>query len=677
MPPHQDRPASRCLLSYPAWLAALVITFLAAPALATQQPLVNAQWTNRNDSLGMMWDLRNGGYVDDGTNNCFNNAMLLQVSNNNVNFTSQQMTPSGDLYVFNGNHGTIQVNRRVKMDPKFPGLRYVDTFSNPTQQPVTVPVTYYTRISSNAQSIMTDTGSAFNSGMLGEKDSGLLLFRAGAQPSVVLQFSAPGSKVKPTITNSSNYQFQVTYSLQIPAGKKVTLISGIGQRSLNAAPANKKELRKLFKPFQGRDFVKGVPRDLMKHVVNWKGGISGEAPVLYTIERDLETEPRADSDVLAIGEETRIRGKATWDRVMIETQFGELEPAAQRVAAIAGPRFSGGVSRVYLRDGQVLAGKLTVDNLKIDLAGGTSLSVAGDRLDRLVTRKLPNATASSAEGFDAVVDTYQGDRIMIRSGESQPLVLTAVTPYGRREIVLDELEWVKMRSDEQPAYEFALSDGSRFVGLLEQQTLSGSSELFGKIDFNATDVRFVTTSFRSTEESPSEPALANSGAFAELSNGQRLVGELNQATVELLTISGVLELPADQIRELERVSDDANVPGSGGAVFQVNLWDGSQVVGRFEKTDVQLGAGDHQWQLPAQAIDRYTAPSPVLSEQARAKIILLIRDLGSDDWKAREQATEELLALGPMAAERLRQTVQQTRDLEVRRRAEAILAEID
>ncbi|MEM9346448.1 MAG: hypothetical protein AAGB26_07515 [Planctomycetota bacterium] len=651
--------------------------FVAAPIWASPQQLVNAQWTNRTDSLGMMWDLRSGGYVNDGTNNCFNNAMLLQISNSNVNFNTHQMTLSGELYVFSGSHGNIQINRRVKIDPKFPGLRYVDTFSNPSQQAISIPVTYYTRISSNAQAIMTDTGSAFNSGVVGKKDSGLLLFRPGAQPSVVLQFSAPGSKVKPSIMNNGNYQFQVTYNLMVPAGKQVTLISGIGQRRLNAAPANKNELRKLFKPFQDRSFVKGVPRELLKSVVNWKGGMSGDPPVLYTIERDLQTEPRDDTDVLAIGEETRIRGKASWDRVRIETQFGEFEPSADRVAAIAGPRFSGGVSRVYLRDGQILAGKLTIDNLKIDLVGGTSLKVAGDRLDRLVARKLPEATASLSEGFDAVIDTFQGDRIMVRNGNDQPLVLTAVTPYGKREIGLDELEWLKMQTDDQPVYEFALTDGSRFIGLLQQQTLAAGSELFRDIVFKATDIRFVTTSLQSLAESTSQPELDSIVAFAQLTNGQRLVGELQQAKIDVLTISGVLELPADQVRGMERVSDEANYPGSGGSVFQVSLWDGSQVVGRIEKPEIELAAGESQWQVPAQAIERYTAPTPALTEEARAKIILLIRDLGSDDWEAREQATAELLSLGPLAAERLGQIVKQTRDLEVRRRAEAILAEID
>lgn len=678
MPPHPASPASRRKPALKRWLAAIaLVAVAAAPAWANnQQPLINAQWTNRNDSMGMMWDIRPGGYVDDGTNNCFNNAMLLQVNNSNVNFNTHQMTPDGQLYVFTGNMQGIQIDRRVSLNPKFPGVRYVDTFHNPTNQAKTLPVTYYTRISSQAQAILTDTGTNFNSGTLGKRDSGLVLYRPGAQPSVVLQFCTPGSKVKPTISNSSNYQFQVTYALQIPAGKKVTLISGIGQRNLIAPPANSNELRKLFKPFRDRSFVKGVPREQMRYAVNWSGGMSGEAPVLYTIERDLQTEPRDDADVLAVGEQTRIRGKASWDRVSIRTQFGVIEPAAERVAAIAGPRFSGGASRIYLRDGQVLAGELTVDNLRMELAGGASLSVEGERLDRLVART-PTTTTAPPAGFQAMIDTYQGDRIMIKSGESASLVLTAVTPYGKREISIDELEWLQMRTDQQPVYEFALADGSRFFGMLDQQSLAGRSELFGEIVFNANDVRFLTTSVQSTEDTRSEQSTTPTRAYAQLSNDQRLVGELNQSTVELLTISGLLKLPTDQIQELERVSDDASFPGHGGPIFQVTLWDGSQAVGRFEKPLLQFAAGEINWEVPSQDVERYTMPAPELNEQTRAKIILLIRELGSDDWKTREQATQELLALGQLAAERLRQTVEQTRDPEIRRRAEAILTEID
>ena len=674
------RPAPCRLNVYCVWLAAIAFTVgLVTPVLARQQQqLVSAQWTNRNDSLGMMWDLRQGGYVDDGTNNCFNNAMLLQVNGSNVNFSSHQMTPNGQLYVFNGNGPGFQVNRQVMMDPKFPGLRYVDTFTNITQQPITIPITYYNRISSNAQAILTDTGNAFNSGVLGKKDSGLLLFRAGSYPSVVYQFCSPGSKVKPTIQNSNNYQFMVTYALQIKPGKKATLIQGIGQRRLNVAPTKKNELQKLFKPFRDRSFTKSVPRELLNSAVNWGGGMSGEAPVLYTIERDLEVEARADADVLAVGEDTRIRGKATWGSVSIETQFGTLKPAAERIAAIAGPRFTGGVSRVYLRDGQILAGELTVEDLKIELAGGASLSVAGERIDRLITRKTPASTASLAGGFDAIIDTFQGDRIKIRSGKDKPMVLTAVTPFGNRQVSQTQLVWLQMRTDQRPAYEFALADGSRFFGMLEQDELTGNSELFGEVTLNANDVRFLTSAAAIAESKDGTQDPEPTQAFANLVSGQRLVGDLKQTTVELLTISGVLKLPTNQISELERIADDdSRYPGRGGIILQASLWDGSQVVGRFETPYVQIAANESSWQVPSQEFERFVMPTPALSEQARAKIILLIRDLGSDDWKTREQATQELSALGSLAAERLRQTVDQTRDPEVRRRAEAILAEID
>jgi len=677
MPRRYARPAPTGYLALAACLSAVSMLVNTAAARTTPTQLVNAQWTNRTDSVGMMWDIRQGGYIDDGTNNCFNGAMQLQINNNGVNFNQHQMTPNGQLYVFHGSQQGIQVTRRVSMNPKFPGLRYVDTFHNPTQQPQTISVTYYTRLSGQAQTLVTDAGNNFTAGSLGKNDSGLFLSRPGSQPSVILQFCSPGSKLKPSITNNSNYQFQVTYSVPIPAGKKVTLICGIGQRSVNTPPSGKAQLQKLFEPFQSRDFVKGVPRELMRSAVNWSGGLGGEAPVMFTIERDLQTEPRANADVLAIAEDTRLRGRASWDSVRIQTQFGTLQPQTDRIAALAGPRFGSGASRIYLRDGQVLAGKLEVEDLTLELAGGTTLTVAGHRLDRLVVRKTASAPQGLPSGFDAVVDTFEGDRLLVRGSGDQPLAITAVTPFGPRPIAIDELDWVHMRTDQQPAYEFALSDGSRFYGMIQQQTLAVESQLFGNIELDATDIRFLTTSAGTSESNRKESDAEPLGPHVQMSNGQRLVGQLQQPTIELLTISGPLELPTSQVRELERISDDGSYPGRAGAVFRAELWDGSRASGRLEDSVVTLAAGQVGWRVPSKSIEHYIAPSPELSEEARAEIILLIRDLGSDEWETREQATQQLLAMGPLAADRLRQTLDQTRDPEVRRRAQAILAEIN
>ena len=59
-----------------------------------------------------------------------------------------------------------------------------------------------------------------------------------------------------------------------------------------------------------------------------------------------------------------------------------------------------------------------------------------------------------------------------------------------------------------------------------------------------------------------------------------------------------------------------------------------------------------------------------------AKLEVLISRLNADDWRAREAATKELVALGPDASPRLNQLIAETKDEEVRTRAAAATQQI-
>jgi hypothetical protein len=66
-----------------------------------------------------------------------------------------------------------------------------------------------------------------------------------------------------------------------------------------------------------------------------------------------------------------------------------------------------------------------------------------------------------------------------------------------------------------------------------------------------------------------------------------------------------------------------------------------------------------------------------LADVQREKILALIKQMGDDSFKVREQAFADLLALGPTAAPLLRQAQQSETDIEIVRRAERCLALIE
>ncbi len=148
----------------------------------------------------------------------------------------------------------------------------------------------------------------------------------------------------------------------MPAGKTVSILHGMAQR--NTSSVNAKQAKEIFKPFESYKFTRGIPSDLADTIVNW-GSLShfGEAPGLPNIAEELGVEPGA-VDVLMPSSSSRILGVARADELTIDTRFGQTSVSIDQVAAIAGPRFGGPQTRLYLRDGHVLIGKLHAKNLR-------------------------------------------------------------------------------------------------------------------------------------------------------------------------------------------------------------------------------------------------------------------------------------------------------------------------
>ena len=63
---------------------------------------------NRTDALGFRWDLNQNGYVGDGTNDCFDNGLMLYSGNHQFQCSQPKMTPNGNELILSGKVGTLQ-----------------------------------------------------------------------------------------------------------------------------------------------------------------------------------------------------------------------------------------------------------------------------------------------------------------------------------------------------------------------------------------------------------------------------------------------------------------------------------------------------------------------------------------------------------------------------------------
>lgn len=651
----------------------MATAFLSSEARGqSQQGLIPVQWGHRTDSQGFIWDVQQGGYVNHGTNYCFSNAMVLRVNSSGFSGQSHMMTADGSEYVLQQNMNGIDVTRRVKVDAANAGCRWIDSFRNTGGGLVNVAVSYQTGFNAQAQVILSNAGRV-NVMMFEKNEGGLICVAQPGQnrPSALLAFNVPRSKVKPALQIQHNTQIVATYTLPVEPGKTVSLCTVIGQRTISTPPSGEKQASALFKGFYSSSITRDVPKAIQQTIVNWRSGgfDSTERPVLWTLPVDLDLE-QGPEDLLAIGDTTRLKGTTTCEKLSINTRYGEKTFDIVDIAALAGPRFRGRDTQVYLRDGQLLTGPITARGLRFALTSGPHIDLDFAMVDRIVTREQPAA----APPYAALLETFDGDRLALNADTD--LHITVVTPWGSRRLALGDIRWIRNVTDERAGFEVSLTDGSRFLAFLDGTAFKVNTVAFGPQEFHTSQIKMLSTEVVTPPESRDDKRVDE--PHVVLAGGQVLAGRIDLNAISLLTLGGVIPVPPEQVQMMRNVTDESDsVPGHSGVVFSAELWGGGTVVGRYQAASLPVRFGSGVWHLPAGTISEVAVPTPVVSEATSIRAIQLVRDLGDPDWNRRESAQRELTSLGPLASGALREASTQSKDAEVRRRASMILDQID
>ena len=662
--------ASRNLpfLRSPAALAVLACLSVSAAA----ENLVPGNFNPRTDGGGFYWDIEQRGMVSDGNNDCFDGGLILTV--NGAEFISQQpqMTQDGRELVLSTALGSVTVTRRTRVDPAVAGIRFVDMFRNTSGSAVSVTANLRSHLGGQCQMTISDAG-AQNPTTLGKTEGGLIAVQhpGTSRPSVMWLLADPRSRVKPSIAVNQNYEYNFTYTLNIPPGRTMSVMHTCVMMQMGGTAPDAARLAALIKPYRSRDWLKDLPGEVRRTLVNagrGSAGGGGDAPELLAHLERLGI-ARGDADVLASGEETRLRGKATCAKLSIETHYGVAEIPFADVAALVGSKhLGGGGGEIYLRDGQVLRGKIAAEKLRFTLNSGLALDLKIESLDRLVTEALPTDGKADA-GVAAIVDTFDGDRLALVRGTSATFV--AQTPWGPREVKLDELRWLRLPGDDRPGHLVGLNDGSRFFAYLAGEPLNLEMRLFGGQQFLPTEIRAIqSTEIRregdSDEIDPGQPHVI-------LAGGTTLAGRIDAAEIHFLTSGTVVPVPPEQLRSMRNQSSDEDGLLAEGTAFLAEIWGGGTLEGSLQETVLPIRLADRVIQVPVRDIVDVVVPTPSVPESLRDTIAALIRDLGNDDWETRETASRELADLGFLSHTQLSEADKQATDPEVRRRVRVLL----
>lgn len=644
----------------------------------------------RTDKQGNSWNIESNGTIGRIGSTMVNSGLVLTV--NDETFTSFQpmMTRDGNEFILRGRPVEsipgLKMQRRIKLitsqgaggvnlsgDDTGGGLRFAEIFYNGSTDPITFTAGLTTNFSGNYKHFISDRGTS-EPVILGEGEGGILVLPGASQSTKAFLFSLAdaGSAIKPTVSAQNRYGLTFRYQVNLAPGETGVILHRVAQVMI---PGNfdRRTLHRLFSPYaltqsdavldsQWERFVLNVSSDRL--------GLNEHFP-MDGFEA-LEMEP-AESDTLAVGGTTRLPGAASSPGIVVTTPFGEAEVALEDIAAITGGKFQGGgKERLYLRDGQILSGAISAPDFVFKQKSGTKMVIEIDKLDRLVLAKKPVVEMKAAR---TLLETFGGDRLLLKKLEG--VSLEGITPWGVVPVPLDQV--TRLYPDAtSPGYRVQLVDGSELRIFPGEEELQLEIDRLGTVAVPHSVVRSFVTENRNENAFPFEPEAGKSAV--QLSGFQKVIGTVGNSEIVLLSDEVPIATPAREIRRLiqtPRSALAANVLSSQKPAFRLERWDGGIVEGTFTSGIVSVSVEDASMSIPAQDVERIEMPLPSLNAENTARIKELVALLGNSSWAERERATLELGAFGYLAGSVLRRERQATDDVEVARRIDRVLKNLD
>jgi hypothetical protein len=654
-----------------------LLFFLVLSSVALgQQGLVPFSSTPRTDKLGNEWNLEQNGMVNrpNSGNSIISGCGALMIGNQQF-YTNQPMaTADGKEIVLQSSQPLMgfNVTRRIRYLEKEGGLRYLEQFTNTLGRDTTITVEIRHSFSGGARGFITDKARPYN-GKLEASESGIIILPGqgnNGSPALLCTVSAPRGTDKPRISGRNQYQLSFFHTLTVPAGKSATLLHTMGQAKTSLSP-DEEELQRLFRPLAFSRMVKEIPRDLLPTVANLKNNGAPEGMATWFPSEYWGIKPET-FDVLAIGDSTRLKGKAQCTRLTLKHELGETTLPWEEVRALAGSRFIGqGRACVWLKDGERWIGEITATDLKFTLVSGLSMDLQLADLDRLIIAG--TVREKWPEDIAALIETQAGERLALTDASSS-LPMTSI--WGDWSLRIADLIHLTAPEDGALTGLARLRDGTRIRLMPGSGSVTLPIKRFGPKALPLSSIQQAATAeiakpLDDTEAPPTQ-------SYADLSGDQRLIGRITAEKIRLTTTGGLVQLSPASIREMRDITEEQDTPPTDeGRVYQTEIWGGGTVVGQSADSQLRIEGKDYAWTLPMRHLLRFGNPVPKIESAVMARIGTLIRDLGDEDWSKREQASRELRELGPLSRPSLQEALKQATDPEVTRRIEEITQEMD
>ncbi|MFT5854545.1 MAG: hypothetical protein ACI8XO_001789 [Verrucomicrobiales bacterium] len=410
---------------------------------------------------------------------------------------------------------------------------------------------------------------------------------------------------KPTlVTGEDGKSLSFDHRLTVKAGQKAALLHWLVQQNFEGGEG----LEELFEPLYAnrRLVAPPVSDEHLELVVNFPANYEdmlGGADYLVAVNQlidALQLERRSDSDQLRVESGSVLTGDATGGDFTVISRFGELKVPVADVAVLQGGGGIGRGDRVLLRNGSVYAGEISTSGL--GLKGGFEVSLEMPQLDYLLYR-VGDRDGNFPEGTGVFVGLHSGDVIPIT--EVERLTLPLVTPWGRIEVPMSDVLWLRYVKEPSPRHRIALRDGSLLTVFLDPGVLKLTAGDLGEQSFSATEIAEMwgaevelPKDFDGAVDVTEIRAIPKSmaGGACLLSGNNLIAGELANQEVHVLTGATVTTVKlADVVRMGRNDQSDPLAP-----VYDIELRGGDKLSGMLQERVLELRSGERSWRVPVQ-----------------------------------------------------------------------------
>ena len=595
--------------------------------LATAQPAEPTKVGTVMDSMQNRWVLNATGHLDRGSLPIRRGmAMSLQVDGRSYTLSPGSSSPGksdseekselpkdlkGDarfFYRFPDEVG-LKWLRYVRVDKERRGVRFLDVIENTSKQPRSLLLRFQNEMdvpdSDFFQGAATDHGVIISreSPMLADDTSGVI-FQFSPELSPAMPMFLIGKSVDPWTEERrlESYQLKLERTGTLEPGKRAVFIHWIGSKR----PQEKGKAEKVFERFfaDGRLVDPGVPEDLQKDVVNFRASAflpaeekKGGTPLvmLERLTKRLKVEVGA-ADLLLLEPGSVVTGSLKLAKLRLERGGKSMDIAQSEIAAISGGGGRGREHQVFLRDGTVLAGRITMEEGKFKSEGVGEVSLNVDTMYHLIL-KTATAGANGEPPSKGVMVTHRGELLRLAALPAKPITLRTVS--GAYDLNWDEVAFILERGEPDLGYDVGLKDGSRLVGLPMWNDAEWSrvrdqkgTSIEGVQVFAAEgqDVGELLSAERSDEDRPKD-------GWCSLMQGVIWAGAPGEGTVSMEAAGGITEFKATDLRSVQRTTEDLTATGAS-ASFDVELAGGLKLRGRFTSPTLKWQRGGRVMELP-------------------------------------------------------------------------------